>query len=740
LFKSLLAAALCATGEPADAAGVPVGGFLPLVGIGLTDEYKDGDAIDYDFFAEESPAIGGSLLGAGASPYFDVALLDTGANGSLLTAAAYEGFDLDGNEFDGTEIVTIGGATGTMDTVVSDPLGIYAAGLAHRMASPGSGLVLNPSAMIGQTNVSLLTMPPESDLPNVLGLPFASQYATRIRNDQPQLFQLNGQTVRTPQIEFLPLGSGGQGIQRRAPLSLTPSASFNQAPLYVFNFQNIFSEIPLHENPTGHTHMNDGTASRAALFLSVDVANEGEQLDNFDFFFDTGADVTVVSELNAARLGFDVVLDQPEFTVAVVGSGGARLEVPGFFVDEFTIETVGGNLTATNVPVIVLNVTNPADPGNVVPGIVGMNLLAGRNLVIDPDPSLGGGNPGPQLFISDPVTTEANWTSSAPSASWHTGSNWSTGAAPGALTIANLHSTVANVLDAAVDADATAWEVNVSGATSATTMRLRIASDATLTTFAGLNIATGGVVQLQGGSLDVQYVDIRGGILTGEGSIATGSGPIPGQVENIGGLVAPGHSLGTLAIEGRFANSADGVLEFQLGGLAPGSQYDRLDVDGPATLDGTLLVLLLGHNPAVGSAYEIITAEALSGEFASLQLPALTGERAWVVDYGDSAVTLIVTLPGDFDGDFDVDGDDLATWRAGYGSRYGGWDYLAWQRNFGQSVSPLSAVPEPTACVLLAIAVAAGRARPQRCAGRAGANRGPARCAACWKRGSSNCR
>ena len=110
-------------------------------------------------------------------------------------------------------------------------------------------------------------MPPESDLPNVLGLPFASQYATRIRNDQPQLFQLNGQTVRTPQIEFLPLGSGGaRHPATRAADAARPGSSFNQAPLYVFNFDNIFSEIPLHEDPTGHTHMNDGTASRAALF------------------------------------------------------------------------------------------------------------------------------------------------------------------------------------------------------------------------------------------------------------------------------------------------------------------------------------------------------------------------------------------------------------------------------------------------------------------------------------------
>jgi len=681
---------------------------LPLVGIGLSDEYKEGDDPDYDFFAETSASVGGSLLGGGGQPYFDVALLDTGANGSLLTTAAHASFDLEGNAFYGTEILPIGGATGTMDVVVSDPLGIYATGLANRTTTAPLGL--NAGLLIGQTNVSLLTMPPESDLPNVLGLPFASQFATRIRNDQPQIFQLDGQTVRTPHIEFLPLGSGGQGITRRALMSLEPSSSFNQSPLYVFNIFNVLNGEPFHEDPTAHTHLNDGTASRAALFLSVDVANDGERLDNFDFFFDTGADVTVVSELNAARLGFDVVLDDPEFTVAVVGSGGARFNVPGFFVDSFTVETIGGNLTATNVPVVVLNVTNPADPGNVVDGIVGTNLLAGRNAVIDPDPSLGGGNLGPHLYIGDPVTTNSNWAAAASSAAWATDANWSAGAAPGVLTIANLRHLSGGHQEAVLSANSTAWEVNVSGASASQRMTLRVQSGATLTTFAGLSIEEHGAVALQGGAIDVQYVDIRGGTLTGHGSIATGSGPIPGQVENISGVVAPGSGVGVLNIEGRFSNGAAGTSEFELGGMTPGTQYDRMLVDGPATLNGALNVSLVNLGagafmPGLGNVFSIITATEIGGEFSTLNLPALASDRMWFVGYEETAVVLKVTLPGDFDGNFAVNGADLDVWEAGFGERYFGADFLAWQRNLGMSLPPVAAVPEPSALVLL---VAAG--------------------------------
>jgi hypothetical protein len=77
------------------------------------------------------------------------------------------------------------------------------------------------------------------------------------------------------------------------------------------------------------------------------------------------------------------------------------------------------------------------------------------------------------------------------------------------------------------------------------------------------------------------------------------------------------------------------------------------------------------------------------------------------------------TLPGDFDGDGDVDGDDLADWRAGYGSDTAGdadgdgdtdgRDFLIWQRNYtgplaanslARSVG-LQTVPEPTSLAVV---------------------------------------
>lgn len=79
---------------------------------------------------------------------------------------------------------------------------------------------------------------------------------------------------------------------------------------------------------------------------------------------------------------------------------------------------------------------------------------------------------------------------------------------------------------------------------------------------------------------------------------------------------------------------------------------------------------------------------------------------------------LTINFPGDFDGDHDVDADDLAQWEADYGvngdsdsfldGNSDGFDFLAWQRQFGKGVvSPLAAanvVPEPTSAWLLLVA------------------------------------
>ena len=296
---------------------VPYGGFLPFVGITLTDEYKNGDFYSDFFIADRETSLYGTQISGTGSPYYDLALLDTGAATHILTAAASgsSGFDIDGNGFDGKYTQDIGGATGTITTSINDPLAIFAAGLGDG-SSDGTTLTMNTGVMRGQSSVATLSAPSSFKLPNILGLPMAAQHQVVIRNDDPQIFTHQGRTVRTPQIEFTDLGSTDHNILRRSSIKITPGLSFVTGPVYQQNI-DIFSGDPFHENP-----MSPTVIENAGLMIDVDMERGGESIADKEFLLDTGADFTVVSEQTAARLGFDPILDTPDFISAGRGLGG----------------------------------------------------------------------------------------------------------------------------------------------------------------------------------------------------------------------------------------------------------------------------------------------------------------------------------------------------------------------------------------------------------------------------------
>src|SRR5690606_38686535 len=160
-------------------------------------------------------------------------------------------------------------------------------------------------------------------------------YTTRIRNSLPQVFELGDRTVRTPAIDFHPLGSGGLGNPYKAQLELLGPDPGPSNPIYVYDISSVVQGNPTWENPA------QPTLTQGGHFLNVSVANVGETVES-KFFFDTGASVTVLSEAMADSLGFDVVLDEPAFTISIVGSGGILHDVPGFFVDSLTIGPIIG--------------------------------------------------------------------------------------------------------------------------------------------------------------------------------------------------------------------------------------------------------------------------------------------------------------------------------------------------------------------------------------------------------------
>jgi len=91
------------------------------------------------------------------------------------------------------------------------------------------------------------------------------------------------------------------------------------------------------------------------------------------------------------------------------------------------------------------------------------------------------------------------------------------------------------------------------------------------------------------------------------------------------GTVAPGSSggagIGTLKIAGNYSQSASGTLLMDAAGKKSG-RYDRLEVTGKATLDGTLTVNAVnGYVPRKGDTLELITYKSRSGTFAKLDGP-----------------------------------------------------------------------------------------------------------------------
>ena len=717
VFVTWIALVLSGYNQSSQGQDVPLGGFIPFVGIGMTNEFKTLDALDFGaipFITDPATSPGAPLLGTGGTPFFDLALLDTGAATHIITQEAFHGFDIIGNGMRGTNIQPIGGATGIIDLEINDAAGIYATGLGDR-TSAGTTLELDTSTLRGQTSIATLTAPDEWTLPNILGLPMAAQHLIAIKNSDPQIFQHQGRTVRTPQVEFRDLGSGSDGILRRAPLNLRPGIGFVQGPQYVFNLDtgDILGggNIEIHNDPASPSVIIDSSGNGAGLFIDIDFENDGHSMQDTELLFDTGADLTVVSEIMAARLGFDPVLDKPDFVLEVEGSGGVSSGIPGFYIDELNIDTVGGSFTMQNVPVAVLDVTNPNDPGNVIDGILGMHLFTGRDLIIDANASVGQGGTGPSLYISDPVTDSHSWTSTAPTANWATPSSWTAQGTPTDMWVANVSNATGSAQVANVTADSTVFQLIVSGNTN-NGMTVDVVAGATLTTFGETRIDSGGRVEVSDGAkVDAQFINIDGGTLTGSGEIFVGTGPITGQVRNLSGRVEPGDGIGKLTIVGDLTSLEDGTTAFELGGRIAETEYDQIDIDRFAFLAGTLEVdLLNGFEPNLGDRFTLLEAnEGVEGEFDQLFLP---DGFQWSVNYLSNSIVLEViglgSIAGDFDNDGDVDEVDLTMLQSGYATGiYSGSDFLEWQRGYTASggTAAAAAVPEPSGILLGMLAV-----------------------------------
>jgi hypothetical protein len=247
-------------------------------------------------------------------------------------------------------------------------------------------------------------------------------------------------------------------------------------------------------------------------------------------------------------------------------------------------------------------------------------------------------------------------------------------------------------------------------------------------TVIGDNAAATAALNLSGGKLTTKLLlkgaggsfNFTGGTLSAE--------TVGFDLENNGGTIAPGSSIGMTHVMGDLALE-DGILEIEVGGTSPG-EADVVLVDGVTTLGGTLRVapIDLGgglYAPQLGDQVPVVASQlGIGGMFDNFDLPQLPGGLKWALMQGAITNYLEVIesapLAGDYNDDGVVDAADYTTWRdslengtplvnetASPGT-IDAEDYAAWKTNFGAVNGPgmgsTASVPEPASAALCCLA------------------------------------
>jgi uncharacterized repeat protein (TIGR01451 family) len=155
---------------------------------------------------------------------------------------------------------------------------------------------------------------------------------------------------------------------------------------------------------------------------------------------------------------------------------------------------------------------------------------------------------------------------------------------------------------------------------------------------AGNTFTGAGTIQLAGGALTAP-----GGVFANGGTLA-GTGTITGNVTN-NAIIAPGLSPGLITINGNYAQNATGSLNIELGGAGAGSGYDKLTVNGAATLSGTLNVALINSfTPTGGQTFQPLSFTSRTGDFTTKNLPTFSPGGSFTSSYTATALVLTAVV------------------------------------------------------------------------------------------------
>jgi len=356
----------------------PIDGFVPWIIVAVTDAREaelEINAIPWSFVV-------GDYTANNPQADYAIGIFDTGAGAHVMGHAAATRARIFEEDLITTNVVTLTGVSGSVDAWVSQPLGVFINGLG---AIDANGL-LDDSGMVGESNVSIAVGQGQvglPDLPTAIGTPLSVYFTAVFYNDQPITVIRDNNEFTAPDIRFydsydpcIPNYSNVINLQLRP----TGAVAVQYFPDILDPYDPDFGQ------PLYPSMITAFFPTQSLFFLpSVDLyEDENMALDKSGFMFDTGAQVTVVGSIIAARLGLNP--NNPDFEVEVMGVTGDTIIVPGFYIDRLVIPALGEWLRFDNVPVVMLDVASPE--GGTLEGIIGMNLFVEFNLVLR-----GGGLP-----------------------------------------------------------------------------------------------------------------------------------------------------------------------------------------------------------------------------------------------------------------------------------------------------------------------------------------------------------
>jgi len=385
------------TAEPDSRVQPPVSGFSPLIAIAATDKRSSDD---FNFEHTLASSYVGRPLNEPAEDNFAIGVLDTGSVVDLAAGDSADILGLTGSHLTATDF-PIGGISGQMDARITQPIGIFAAGLG---AIDPNGK-LDVSQLIGHTNVAALAAPVIAcdngeEISAVVGTPLLAFYTTVIRVDQPRKVVVRGRTYIGPDVQitdvYIP---STEEYRHQVPIELGGLSPVTTASYYAFPDMTDWENILDVWEPIVPTLLSMGAMSLptgGAFFTELDVLH-GEPgpmnaVQSMRVMLDTGAQSSIMSSTVAAKMNLPL---EPDFTAQVCGIGGMT-EVPGYYVDYVRINAMGGALEFAHVPFVVIDMESPE--GGPLDGVLGMNFFWNRNIVLEPTTAGAG-----FLHVSEPV-------------------------------------------------------------------------------------------------------------------------------------------------------------------------------------------------------------------------------------------------------------------------------------------------------------------------------------------------